>query len=221
MRSPLQIRGLTILPGLVLALAVGGCVSSNIEQVRTSATGMSAGDSVAILGRRHARGYETERGFVECVGENLGKQLNVIPEQGFVDLMYPWFEPRMAPLKSTDLPDLLSYDPVRERLESEGVRYVVWIDGSTNTTDSGGAMTCTLSPAGGGCFGFMTWEKDSKYESSIWDVRNQRGAGKISSDANGTSFMPALIVPVPLIARVEASACNSLSQQLGAFLSEG
>ena len=217
-----MLRQRPLLVPIVLAItgALSGCVSSTIEQVRHSATGMVDGDAIALLGRRHASGYETERGFVNCVGKELGNRVTVIPEQAFVDLMYPWFEPRMAPLKSTDLPELLAYAPVKRRLEASGVRYVVWIDGSTNTTDSSGAMTCTLSPAGGGCFGFVSWEQDSNYESSIWDVRNQRGAGKISSDANGTSFMPAVIVPVPLIARVKASACNSLADQLQTFLFE-
>ncbi len=211
-------RGGQIVCVLLLTAVAAGCVTSNVEQVRHSATGMEDGEAVALLGRRQSTSYETERGFVSCVGDELGHDIRVVPEQEFVDLMYPWFEPRMAPLAARDLPELLAYDPVKQRLAASGVRYVVWIDGSTSTTDSQGAMTCTLSPAGGGCFGFISWEQDSNYESSIWDVQNQRGVGKISSDANGTSFMPAVILPVPLIARVRASACNTLADQLATFL---
>lgn len=203
---------------IILTTASSGCVTSNVEQIRHSATTMAAGDAVALLGRRQASGYETEREFVHCVGKSLNGHVTVVPEQEFIDMLYPWFEPRMAPLKASDLPELLSYGPVKERLTASGVKYVVWIDGSTNTTDSSGALTCTLSPAGGGCFGFVSWEQDSSYESTIWDVRTQKGVGKISSDSSGTSFMPAVIVPVPLIARVRASACNTLADQLDSFL---
>ena len=79
-------------------------------------------------------------------------------------------------------------------------------------------MSCTVSPAGGGCFGFLTWENDSEYEASIWDIKQRRTVGKVSSDAVGTSYMPALIVPVPIIARVQNSACTSLADQLKTFL---
>ena len=41
---------------------------------------------------------------------------------------------------------------------------------------------------------------------------------KLSSDASGTSYMPAVVIPVPLIARVQASACNGLGNQLRTFL---
>lgn len=205
---------------IVVSAALSGCVTSNVEQVRHSATGIADGDAVALLGRRQASGYETEREFVRCVGKSLNGHVAVIPEQQFIDMLYPWFEPRMAPLRAADLPELLSYGPVKKRLTASGVKYVVWIDGSTNTTDSSGALTCTLSPAGGGCFGFVSWEQDSSYESTIWDVHTQKGVGKISSDSSGTSFMPAVIVPVPLIARVRASACNTLAHQLDSFLTQ-
>ncbi len=212
--------GASVAALIVLSAVLTGCVTSNVEQIRHSATAMAPGDAIALLGRRQAGGYETEQEFVQCVGKSLDGELSVIPERDFVDMLYPWFEPRIAPLKASDLPELLSYEPVKERLTSSGVKYVVWIDGSTNTTDSSGALTCTLSPAGGGCFGFVSWEQDSSYESTIWDVRTQKGVGKISSDASGTSFMPAVIIPVPLIARVRASACNVLADQLQSFLTQ-
>ena len=36
----------------------------------------------------------------------------------------------------------------------------------------------------------------------------------ISTESAGTSYMPAVIVPVPIIARVRAAACEGLSAQL-------
>jgi hypothetical protein len=45
--------------------------------------------------------------------------------------------------------------------------------------------------------------------------------GRVSSDAVGTSYVPAVVVPVPLIARVQNSACNSLSNQLKTFITNG
>lgn len=208
----------------LLVLTVTGCVSSTIEEVRSGATGMRATDQVVVLGRRHNNGYETEPDFVSCVGNSLGSgrdRIPVLPERDFVDTLFPWFEPRTAPLEIRDLPPLMSNELVAERLQEAGVRYLVWLDGSTNTNDTSGSMTCAVSPGGGGCFGFVSWERDSSYEASIWDLETMRSVGKISTDASGTSYMPALIVPVPLIARVQSSACGGMASQLKAFLNAG
>ncbi len=204
-----------------LALFATGCVSSTIEEVRSGATGMAAEDRVVVLGRRHNNGYETEPDFVSCVGNSLGRgrdAITVLDEEEFVDRLFPWFEPRTAPMQTRELPRLMENTMVAERLADAGVRYLVWLDGSTQTNDTAGSMTCAVSPTGGGCFGFVTWDRDSSYEASIWDMRSMSTVGKISTDASGTSYMPAVIVPVPMIARVQRSACGGMASQLKAFL---
>ena len=202
---------------LLAGIGLQGCVTATVQEVRQGATGIEAHESVVVLGRRHHNGYETEEGFVACVADHL-RQVNVTSEHDFMDGLYPWFEPRVAPLEADDLPRLLSRPAVKRRIESTGIRYLVWVDGTTNTSDSSGTLTCTISPGGGGCFGFVTWERDSSYEASIWDLKNGTQVGMISSDASGTSYMPAVVVPIPLIARVQSSACNGLARQLENFL---
>ena len=142
----------------------------------------------------------------------------MVSESEFRDALFPWFEPRTAPANTSDLPEIMSTPVVADRLREMGLRYLVWIDGSTVRTDSAGSMTCSITTAGGGCFGFLTWENDSSYEATVWDVGSGQAVGRVSSDAMGTSYVPAVIVPVPLIARVQNSACASLSNQLKTFL---
>lgn len=197
-----------------------GCVDATIEQFQQSQAVMGTGDRIVVLGRHAQTGYDTEMNFVDCVGTALARGdggMAVIPEPQFVDELFPWFEPRTAPLRTEDLPGLLSNPLVADRIESQGLRYLVWLDGSTNTTDQAGSMTCTISPGGGGCFGFVSWARDSSYEASIWDLRTLENIGRISTDASGTSYMPALIVPVPIIARVQAQACDGMANQLRQF----
>lgn len=213
---------LTALLTTGIALLLGGCVTATVQEVRQAATGMSTGDSVVVLGRAGTvRGAETEEDFVSCIGRNMSggqSAVAVINQQDFQDAMFPWFEPRIAPVATTDLPELLAQPRMAQRLSEIGLRYLIWVDGSTQRTDESGSMSCTVTPGGAGCFGFLTWEHDSAYEASIWDVRNGRPVGKVSSDANGTSFMPAVVVPVPFIARVRAQACNSMANQLKSFV---
>ena len=205
----------------VLFATLGGCVTSTIQEVRESATGLNTEESIVVLGRRHKGGDATEDKFVDCVSARLarGKDgLGIIGDDEFVDSLFPWFEPRTAPLKTSELPRMLSRPLLSDRLTEIGVRYMVWIEGSTERIDSAGSMTCSITATGAGCFGFLSWEDGASYEASIWDIKNAMSVGKISSDSSGTSFVPAVIVPLPFIARVQHSACNSLADQLKAFI---
>lgn len=215
-------RKALMIPLLCAVAGLTGCVTATVQEVRESATGMEATDSVVVLGRRgRPQTSETELDFVTCVSKNLGRgaaKMQVIEEQDFMDALFPWFEPRTAPANTRDLPELMALPSIASRLEELGLRYLVWVEGSTKRTSSAGTLTCSVAPTGGGCFGFLTWEQDSAYEASVWDVRTGRSAGKVSSDANGTSYMPALVVPLPFIAPVRSSACASLADQLNSFM---
>ncbi|WP_346838905.1 hypothetical protein [Microbulbifer sp. SAOS-129_SWC] len=202
-------------------LLLNGCTTVVIDEYRRTNGELAKGDSVVILGRRHSSEYETEPDLIECVGDKLRDPelgVNVIPEQQFVDAMYPWFEPRTAPLHLKSLDRLMEEPEVRKRLEAFGVKYIVWIDGSTETTSSAGSIGCSISTAGAGCFGFGTWDNESDYEASVWDFRDQKLSGKLSADAKGTSYMPAIVIPIPLIARVQTNACKGMAAQLKQFL---
>ena len=208
-----------LLPLLVVVLA--SCTSTTVDEFRQGATGISSEESVVILGRRHSSDYETRAEFVDCVGERMttgNDALSVIPEKQFVDAMFPWFEPRTAPLRTRDLERLMSEPVVAEKMAEFGVRYMVWLDGFTETSGRTGTISCTVGPGGAGCFGFGSWEDDSTFDARVWDVASLQNVGTISTDATGQSYVPALVIPIPLIARVEANACIRLADQLKQFV---
>ena len=211
-----------ILAAAVLAMLLSGCVTATVQQVRQTETAMDADDSIVVMGRRNRPSQgEAELDFIDCVSRNMGSGANrvqVISEQAFMDAMFPWFEPRTAPLSTTDLPELLRQPMLAQRIREIGLKYLVWLEGGTKRTAQGGSLSCTLTPGGGGCFGFLSWESDSSYEASVWDAHTAKTAGRVSSDAAGTSYVPALVVPIPLIARVQSSACVSLAEQLKEFV---
>ena len=219
-RGP-RTRAATLWLGATLLAAATGCVNSRIEQVKQGTTVMQDGEAVVILARRHDHAGETESSFTECIEEKLAKgdsALNVHPNKAFIDAMFPWFEPSVAPLSTESLPQLLANPGVQQKIEQTGVRYVVWLDGSTERVDSGGSMTCAVSPTGGGCLGFGWWEDAADYEATVWDLKSSRAAGMVSADVSGTSYMPAFVVPIPLIARTQSAACSGLARQLSQFL---
>ena len=209
---------------IFMIAGLSGCVTSTVEQVRESATGMSEGDAVVVLGRRNRPSQtQTELDFINCISNNMSSGANgvaVITEQDFMDALFPWFEPRTAPINTNELPGLLQQPVLAERLREISLKYLVWVEGSTRRTSQTGSLSCAATPGGGGCFGFLTWENDSNYEASVWNAHTAKTAGKISSEAAGTSYIPAVIVPIPIIARVQSSACEKLADQLKVFIQD-
>ena len=219
-----MIRTLTryLFLGIVLA-STSACVTSTVDEMVFNEPLEGIGDSsVVILGRRHASDYETEPDFIECVGDHIAardKSITVIGELEFINALYPWFEPRTAPLKPQDIDKLMLQEPVALKMAELKTEYMIWIDGSTERGDSAGSMTCGIGPGGGGCFGFGTWSDDANYEAAIWDFTDRAEVGRVNTSATGQSYMPAVIVPIPIIAPVQGTACDGIGDQLLEFLS--
>ena len=160
-----------LLPLLVVLLT--SCTSTTVDEFRQGETGINSDESIVILGRRHSSDYETRAEFVDCVGERMtsgNDSISVIPEKEFVDAMFPWFEPRTAPLRTRDLERLMAEPVVADKMAEFGVRYMVWLDGFTETSGRTGTISCTVGPGGAGCFGFGSWEDDSTFDARVWDV---------------------------------------------------
>ncbi len=208
---------LLVLPCVVMT----ACSTVLVEDTRQTATGIHVGESVVIMPRSYHLGNATEEKFINCVDSALGRgssALRVVPTNEFVDALFPWFEPRTQPSDSKDLPDLLEWPGVAEMIADKGVRYLIWIDGDTEKVAGGGSVSCAAGPGGGGCFGFAWWQNDSNYEAAVWDLTALESAGTVSADVSGTSFLPALVIPIPLIARTRAKACKRLADQLKTFI---
>ncbi len=208
---------------LLACAATGACTTARVEDTRQTATGIQAGEGVVIMARSYHLGNETEEKFIDCVGSSLARgssNVAVYPDEEFVDALFPWFEPRTAPSDTKGLPDLLQRPRVAETIADKGVRYVIWLDGDTDRVAGGGSLSCAAGPGGGGCFGFAWWQNDSKYEASVWDLNTLESAGTVSSDVSGTSFLPAVVIPIPLIARTQSKACKGMADQLKLFIVE-
>ena len=206
---------------LLAASLLSGCVTSRVEHIKEGQTGISEGEAIVIMAKSYHLGNETEAKFIDCVGKAMGNGrdgLRVIPNHEFVDSLFPWFEPRTAPAETKGLPALMARPGVADMIKSQGVRYIVWLDGDTDKTAGGGSMSCAVGPGGGGCFGFAWWQNDSDYEATVWDLEGLEDAGTVSADVSGTSFLPAIVVPVPLIARTQNKACKGLADQLKLFI---
>jgi hypothetical protein len=206
---------------LAAALVGSGCVTSTVMDARTSNTGIGVNESVVIMAKSYHLGNETERKYIRCIEDKLAggrNGLNVIPHDQFIDSLFPWFEPRTAPAETKNLARLMDRPGVAETIAAKGVRYIIWLDGDTDRVAGGGSLSCAAGPGGGGCFGFAWWQKDADYDASVWDLQELEASGTVSTDVSGTSFMPALVIPLPFIARTQAKACKTLADQLHSFI---
>jgi hypothetical protein len=228
----------------VLALAVSGCMTAKIEENRQAATRITANEAVVLLAKPHLEGTGTEGEFLDCLERELvgrkvsaeaatakeagkptdprSKQANqpfqVYADGQFVDALYPWLEPSTAPANADGLGALLSRPGVGELVSAMGVRYIIWVDGTTKKIDGGGSVACGAGPGGAGCIGLGWWEKQSDYQATVWDLRDRIGVGDVTTEVNGTSVFIGAIAPIPIIMPVQSTACDRMAAQLKTFL---
>lgn len=227
-----------------LSVGLSGCMTAKIEEMREAPTQIASTDAIVLLAKPHLEGTGTEDKFLDCleremVGEavsagvadrqrtgkafeprsNLSKgPFQIYADHHFVDALYPWLEPSTAPANAQGFSTFLARPGVSDRVNSMGVRYIVWVDGVTQKTDGGGSIACAAGPGGAGCLGLGWWEKSSDYEATVWDLRQGISAGSLTTDVKGTSVMIGAIAPIPLIAPVQSTACDRLAGQLKDFL---
>lgn len=221
--SELTIRPARIVMTGFAALVLSGCITSRVEDARESVTGIETGESIVILAKSYHLGNETEDKYISCIEDALSRGsrgLRVIPHKQFIDSLFPWFEPRTAPAETKGLPRLMERPGVAERIAEQNVRYIVWLDGDTDRVAGGGSLSCAAGPGGAGCFGFAWWQNDADYNAAVWDLKGLQSAGSVTADVSGTSFLPALVVPIPLIARTQTKACKGLASQLRSFITQ-
>ena len=208
---------------VILSIILSSCATERIEDIRETSTGILEGEGIVLMARSYHTGNETEASFIKCVSKELGKgdfALRVVPSDEFIDALFPWFEPRTIPFDTKGLPLLMERPGVARKIAEKNVRYVIWVDGDTDKVAGGGSLSCAAGPGGGGCFGFAWWTKDSKYDAAVWDLTALKSAGTVSTDVSGTSYMPAIIIPIPLISRTKTKACKGLADQLKLFIND-
>jgi hypothetical protein len=208
---------------LVAAATLGGCGSTTtVDDYRPTSEliDIEAGEKVAILGRRDAGHYETDRGFIDCLGGKLDQSdFQVMSEQEFVDALYPWFEPRTAPKHLKRLKKIMQQPVVREKVQQEKISYLVWLDGEVESHGATGAMSCGMGPIGVGCFGYTSWDKSAMFEAVVWDLVDLTEEARIRVDSEGTSYVIGIVAPIPLLTQVESQACSGMGEKLRSYFS--
>ena len=207
---------------LLLIITTVGCSTTRIDEEVNTAFTISGDESIVLLSNSYHTGNQTELDFMDCLNNSILKKqdtFEIIPTRQFQNLFYPWFEPSTAPQSIEDLPKILGNDLIKEKLSVRKIKYLIKITGETKTNASSGALSCAAGPGGGGCFGFAWWDDTSAYNASVWDLSQETSVGNVSANVTGTSMIPAIIIPIPILARTQSNACDGLSDQIVNFFS--
>ena len=207
---------------LIICFLIAGCSTTRIDEEVNTAYSIKEGESIVVLSDSYHTGNKTENDFMDCLNQSLSKkqnEFNVISTTEFQNIFYPWFEPSTAPQTIEKLPPLLSKQIIKDKLDQLEIKYLVKVTGETKTNASSGALSCAAGPGGGGCFGFAWWDDTSAYEASIWDLSQEASVGNLSASVSGTSVIPAIVIPIPILARTQSNACEGLTQQIVGFFS--
>ncbi len=209
---------------LLASASLCACASTTtIDDYRptTELIEIQSHEKVAVLGRRDAGHYETDTGFIECLGNQLdGSHFDVVPEQAFIDALYPWFEPRTAPKGIKRLRNLMSDPVVKAKVAQENIRYLVWLDGEVESAGHAGTMSCGIGPTGGGCFGYASWDKNVFFEAVVWDLADLTEEARIRVDSEGTSYVIGIVAPIPLLSPVKSQACEGMGAKLRSYFAK-
>jgi hypothetical protein len=206
----------------LLFFIIAGCSTTRVDEEVNTAFTISGDESIVLLSNSYHTGNQTELDFMDCLNTSISKKQNtfeIIPTRQFQNLFYPWFEPSTAPQSIEDLPKILNNELITNQLSEMKIKYLIKITGETKTNASSGALSCAAGPGGGGCFGFAWWDDTSAYNASVWDLSQKTSVGNVSANVTGTSMIPAIVIPIPILARTQSNACEGLSDQIVSFFS--
>jgi hypothetical protein len=146
-----------------------------------------------------------------CLGARLEPAIPTVDEETMRHSLYPWLEPSVAPASAPALLDFLGEPALRAVLEHMGIRYVVLFSGDTKTDFDKGGILCGGGFGAGGCFGFSWGTRASSFAAIVLDTRTGTTAGDPQAERTASVYMPAFILPIPLIGATEGEACDELA----------
>ena len=161
--------------------------------------------------------------FIESLQECLTEQISTacpgssfVPQDSIRDAFFPLLEPATQPDSEEAFAALLARSDIRPRVVKR-LDYLVTLTGDTAEEHNGGIL-CGAGYGGGGCLGFAWINKDTRISVVIWDLAGAAPAGHQESRVEGTTFIPAFILPIPIPALTEGAACRDMSRQVLEFI---
>jgi hypothetical protein len=140
--------------------------------------------------------------------------VTVLSQRAVRDALFPLLEPATQPHDERAFASLLAREDARARLHARGVRFLVAFAGGTRKEAWEGGILCGASMGGGGCLGFAWQSESTSLDAALWSIDGDAPVSRQAAKTEGTSVMPAFVLPIPIMARTRSEACEELGTRL-------
>jgi len=158
-----------------------------------------------------------EEDIVSCL-ENRIKKHN--PDQAFISYykfvktMFPDLFEMEVSREPESFSRLLADEKFYKDVLSWGVRYLIFVSGSTKETDEFGWFGCDE-----GCFGYQSWDKKTRLTASILDLHQKETViDDLENISEGTGWVAAFIIPIGFPTFTESTACGDMGNRISKIL---
>lgn len=210
-----------------------GCTKAELSEIRKAPTGIAPHEAVTIVLDRFSNEFspDKEDEFAGCIGEAIHQDhpnLLIVPPAEFRRTAFPDLVREATPSSPEYLALLLNHPEFRGRIASLGIRYLISVGGGTHQQEKDSYGGC-----GGGyggvvaCFGYVTWDRESRLAASVLDLKESRAAGEVHVSTSGRPWLvyvgsiPPFGIPLGLPASTETRACRELGGAVAKFLAGG
>jgi hypothetical protein len=197
---------------LTIIIFVFGCTKSQIRGSLDARSYANQYPLVTIFSIDHR-----DKSFAECLQRQLEEDLpnlEFIPGNKFREALFPWFEPSSAPKDIQELSNLLSNDLIRNRIEDLGVELLIRVQGVTNQSELEGLGIVAEGPGVVGAFGYSSAERKTHIQTTVWDLKKHVSLGDTDVHSQGKFRMISLVIPIPIPAFTESSACSETAKRI-------
>lgn len=208
---------MTRLWGLGCAVLVTLLLTSGLASAKDTATAVKVGIVWWPANPDHpvlALGNEFEDCIIDTLGE-VEPDVVMTRQRAIRDALFPLLEPATQPQSESAFVALLGREDVRGRLARLGLRYLIAFAGGTDKEAPGGGIVCGGGFGAGGCFGYSWQNESTRLSAVLWSLDSGTPLRREAARSEGTSAMPAFILPVPIPARTKAMACRELGEHIG------
>lgn len=156
-------------------------------------------------------------------GSELTKELSSPPDPLTVlspaearDAFYPWLEPE-ADFSTARFLQIAQTERGAAELRRTALRYLVLLSSEKNETKGGGIWCGGGAFGAGGCFGVMWRDSKDTLTAAVSDL--QKGVIETRAmEARAGYFIPALVLPIPILWSTKSEACTELARAVRAYI---
>lgn len=168
----------------------------------------------------HALSSELEECLTRTIRDEA-PEIVILPQRAIRDALFPLMEPSTEPANEEAFGALLAREDVRERLAKRRLDYLVAFAGGTRTEPFKGGILCGAGYGGGGCLGFAWQSESTSLAAALWTIEGTQPSGRESAEVQGTTAVPAFVLPIPFFAQTHWQACAELGHRVAAAIRRG